>query len=35
MALIAASMGVDSPNLAVLQICRLVGVMMLFPQIFP
>lgn len=34
MALIAADMGVESTNLVVLQICRLVGVMLIFPQIF-
>lgn len=33
-ALIAADLGVESANLAVLQICRLVGVMLLFPHIF-
>lgn len=34
MALIAADLGVESANLVVLQICRLVGVTLLFPQIF-
>lgn len=34
MALIAADLGVNSTNLVVLQICRLVGVMLFFPQIF-
>lgn len=34
MALIAADLGVESPNLVVLQICRLVGVMLFFPHIF-
>lgn len=34
MALIAADLGVESTDLVVLQICRLVGVMLLFPQIF-
>jgi len=34
MALIAADLGVESPNLVVLQICRLVGVLMIFPHIF-
>ena len=34
MALIAADLGVESTNLVVLQICRLVGVTLLFPQIF-
>ena len=34
MALIAADLGVESTNLVVLQICRLVGVMLIFPQIF-
>ena len=35
MALIAADLGVEnSANLTVLQICRLVGVLVLFPQIF-
>ncbi len=34
MSLTAADIGVTSTNLAVLQICRLVGVMLLFPQIF-
>ena len=34
MALIAADMGVDDPNLTVLQICRLVGVTLFFPQVF-
>lgn len=34
MALIAADLGVESTNLVVLQICRLVGVMLFFPQIF-
>ena len=34
MALIAADMGIQSPNLAILQICRLIGVTIVFPQIF-
>ena len=34
MALIAADLGVESTDLVVLQICRLVGVMLIFPQIF-
>ena len=34
MALIAADLGVESANLVVLQLCRLVGVMVLFPHIF-
>lgn len=34
MALIAADLGVESPNLVVLQLCRLVGVMLIFPHIF-
>lgn len=34
MALIAADLGVESTNLVVLQICRLVGVTLFFPQIF-
>lgn len=34
MALIAADLGVHSTNLVVLQICRLLGVVVLFPQIF-
>lgn len=34
MALIAADMGVESTNLIVIQICRLISVMLLFPQIF-
>lgn len=34
MALIAADLGVESTDLIVLQICRLVGVMVIFPQIF-
>lgn len=34
MAFVAADMGVNSPNLIVLQLCRLVGVMAIFPQIF-
>lgn len=34
MALIAADLGVESTNLVVLQICRLVGVTLVFPQIF-
>ena len=34
MALIAADLGVESTNLVVLQICRLVGVTLLLPQIF-
>ena len=34
MALIAADLGVESADLVVLQICRLVGVMLIFPQIF-
>lgn len=34
MALIAADLGVHSTNLVVLQICRLLGVVILFPQIF-
>lgn len=34
MALIAADLGVHSTNLVVLQICRLLGVTVLFPQIF-
>lgn len=34
MALIAADLGVESPNLVVLQICRLVGVMLFFPHVF-
>lgn len=34
MALIAADLGVESTDLVVLQICRLVGVTLIFPQIF-
>ena len=35
MALIAADFGLEnSTNLVVLQICRLVGVLVIFPQIF-
>lgn len=34
MALIAADLGVHSTNLVVLQICRLLGVTVVFPQIF-
>ena len=34
MALIAADLGVESADLVVLQICRLVGVTLVFPQIF-
>lgn len=34
MALIAADLGVQSTNLVVLQICRLLGVVILFPQVF-
>jgi hypothetical protein len=34
MALIAADLGVNSTNLVVLQICRLLGVVVIFPQIF-
>ena len=34
MALIAADLGVESADLVVLQICRLVGVTLFFPQIF-
>lgn len=34
MALIAADLGVESTNLVVLQICRLVGVSLIFPQLF-
>ena len=34
MAFVAADMGVNSPNLIVLQLCRLVGVMAIFPQVF-
>ena len=34
MALIAADLGVHSTNLVVLQICRLLGVTVIFPQIF-
>lgn len=34
MILIAADIGVESTDLAVLQICRLIGVMLLFPQLF-
>lgn len=34
MALIAADLGVESANLVVLQICRLVGVMLIFPHIY-
>ncbi len=34
MALIAVDLGVESADLVVLQICRLVGVMLIFPQIF-
>lgn len=34
MALIAADLGVESTDLVVLQICRLIGVTLLFPQIF-
>ena len=33
MALIAADLGVNSPDLIVLQVCRLMGVMAVFPQI--
>lgn len=33
MALISADLGVSSPDLIVLQVCRLVGVMTLFPQL--
>ena len=32
--LIAADLGVESADLVVLQICRLVGVTLIFPQIF-
>lgn len=35
MALISADLGVCSADLIVLQICRLIGVMAVFPQIFP
>ena len=34
MALIAADLGVESTNLVVIQICRLMGVMLFFPYIF-
>ena len=34
MALIAADLGVESASLVVLQVCRLVGVTLFFPQIF-
>ncbi len=34
MALIAADLGVESANLVVIQICRLVGVLLFFPQIY-
>lgn len=34
MALISADLGVNSPDLVVIQICRLVGVMAIFPQLF-
>lgn len=34
MAFIAADLGIESTNLVVLQICRLIGCMLLFPQIF-
>lgn len=34
MALIASDMGVDSTNLVVMQICRLLGVTVVFPHIF-
>lgn len=34
MALIAADLGVESANLVVLRLCRLVGVTVLFPNIF-
>ena len=34
MALIAADLGVESANLVVLQLCRLVGVMLFFPHVF-
>lgn len=33
MALIAADLGINSPDLIVLQVCRLMGVMAIFPQI--
>ncbi len=33
MALISADLGVDSPDLVVIQICRLIGVMAVFPQL--
>lgn len=33
MALISADLGVNSPDLIVLQVCRFVGVMLLFPQL--
>lgn len=33
MALIAADLGIKSPDLIVLQVCRLIGVMAIFPQI--
>lgn len=33
MALISADLGVDSPDLIVIQICRLIGVMAIFPQL--
>ena len=33
MALISADLGVNSPDLIVLQVCRFVGVMILFPQL--
>lgn len=34
MALVAADLGVESPNLVVHQICRLMGVLIFFPHIF-
>ena len=34
MALIAADLGVESTDLVILQICRLMGVMLIFPQVF-
>ena len=34
MTLIAADLGIEDVDLVVLQICRLVGVLMLFPQLF-
>jgi len=34
MALVAADLGVESPNLVIHQICRLMGVLLVFPHVF-